>query len=132
MNFIARSAWNRFFGERGERVAARYLKRHGMRILVRGYRIPSGEIDLIARQGEVVVFVEVKTRKHGTPAEAVGEPKQKRLTSAALHFLKKHQLLEGRWRFDIVAIVWPDVGQKPLIEHIPNAFESVGRGQMFQ
>ncbi len=132
MNSLARSAWNRFFGERGERAAARYLKREGMRILVRSYRIPSGEIDLIARQGDLLVFVEVKTRKQGAPAEAVGPLKQKRLTSAAMHFLKRHGLLECRWRFDIVAVVWADVGRDPRIEHIPNAFESVGRGQMFQ
>ncbi len=132
MNSIAQAAWNRLFGGQGERAAGRYLKRHGMRILARGYRIPQGEIDLIAREGDLVVFVEVKTRKHGTPAEAVNLAKQKRLTDAALHFLKKHHLLEGRWRFDVVAIVWPDVSGEPIIEHIPNAFESVGRWQMFR
>lgn len=132
MNPIARAAWNRLFGDRGERAAARYLKQRGMRILDRGYRIPQGEVDLIARDGDIVVFVEVKTRKQGTPAEAVNLAKQKRLTEAALHFLKRHHLLEGRWRFDIIAIVWPEVGGEPTIEHIPNAFESVGRWQMFR
>jgi putative endonuclease len=124
--------WNRFFGDRGERAAARYLRREGMRILLRGYVTLWGEIDLVARDGDFLVFIEVKTRRSGDPAEAVTPEKQRRLTLAALHFLRKHNLLEERCRFDVVAIVWADDRRPPEIEHIRGAFEAVGRGQFFR
>ena len=127
-----RALWNRFLGDRGERAAAHYLRHQGFRILLRGYRTARGEIDLIARDGDVLVFVEVKTRRQGEPAEAVTAEKQRRLTLAALRFLKEHGLLEQRCRFDVVAIVWPDGRRSPAIEHCRNAFEAVGRGQMFR
>jgi putative endonuclease len=132
MRSVARVFWNRLLGDRGERAAARFLKRKGLRIVVRGYRTRFGEIDLIARDGDTLVFIEVKARRQGVPAEAVTLEKQRRITLAALAFLRKHDLLDVRSRFDIVAIVWPDDRGKPLIEHIPNAFEAVGRGQMFR
>jgi putative endonuclease len=132
MTSIVRALWNRLLGERGERAAARYLRRQGMRILCRGYRTKWGEIDLIVRDGDTLVFVEVKARRRGVPAEAVTLEKERRLTLAALHFLRRYQLLEERSRFDVVAIVWPDDRQPPQIEHIRNAFEAVGRGQMFR
>ena len=129
---LAGTFWNRLFGDRGEQEAARYLRRQGMKILHRGYRTDHGEIDLIALDGNVVVFVEVKARRQGSPAEAVTPEKQRRLTLAALHFLKKHNLLDERSRFDVVAIVWPEDKSPPEIEHIRDAFEAVGRGQMFR
>jgi putative endonuclease len=129
---LVQAFWNRFFGDRGEREAARSLRRQGMTILVRGYRTPHGEIDLIALDGNVLVFVEVKARRRGSPAEAVTPEKQRRLTLAGLHFLKKHNLLNERSRFDVVAIVWPEDKSAPQIEHIRDAFEAVGRGQMFR
>ncbi len=131
MTSIMRALLSRLLGERGERAAARYLRRHGLRVLYRGYRTKWGEIDLIAREGETLVFVEVKARRRGVPAEAVADEKQRRLTLAALHFLRRYGLLEQRSRFDVVAIVWPDDRRPPHIEHIRNAFEAVGRGQMF-
>jgi putative endonuclease len=127
-----RALLNRLFGDRGERTAARFLRRRGLRVLLRGYRTSRGEIDLIAREGDILVFVEVKARRHGVPAEAVTLEKQRRITLAALHFQRKYNLLEQSSRFDIVAIVWPDDRKPPQIEHIRNAFEAVGRGQMFR
>jgi putative endonuclease len=127
-----RRLWNRLFGQAGEREAARYLKRSGLRILCRGYRTDHGEIDLVALDGDVVVFVEVKARRQGEPAEAVTAEKQRRLSLAALHFLKKHGLLDQPCRFDVVAIVWPEDRSAPQIEHIRHAFEAVGRWQMFR
>jgi putative endonuclease len=132
MNPIARAFWNRLLGDRGERAAARFLRRRGMRILRRGYRTDHGEIDLIARDGDTLAFVEVKARRRGQPAEAVTTEKQRRLTLAALHFLKRYGLLETRTRFDVVAILWPDDGAEPEIEHIRDAFEARGRGQLFR
>jgi len=132
MKLYVPALWNRLFGDRGERAAARYLRRAGLRIVTRGYHTLWGEIDLVARDGEFVVFVEVKTRRTGVPAEAVTLEKQRRLTMAALHFLRRHDLLEQRCRFDVVAIVWADGRRPPEIEHIRDAFEAVGRGQWFR
>jgi putative endonuclease len=131
MTSIVRAFLNRLLGQRGERAAARYLKRQGMRVLLRGYRTRLGEIDLIVRDGETLVFVEVKSRRQGSPAEAVTPEKERRLTNAALQFLRKYNLLEQRSRFDIVAVVWPHDRKTPTIEHFRNAFEPVGRWQMF-
>jgi len=124
----------RLLGNRGERAAARHLRRKGYRILARQYRSRWGEIDLVAIDGETVVFVEVKTRRShaaGTPAEAVTPAKQAQLTRLALAFLKQYRLLERRARFDVVAITWPEGARQPEIQHYPNAFESTGEGQMF-
>jgi putative endonuclease len=132
MTPIVRAVLNRLLGDRGERAAARHLKRQGMRVLLRGYRTKQGEIDLIARDGETLVFVEVKARRQGVPAEAVTPEKERRLTLTALQFLRRYNLLEERSRFDIVAIVWPDDRTPPRIEHFKNAFDAVGRWQMFR
>ena len=130
-----RGPWHLAFGDRGERAAARHLRRRGLRILGRNYRTALGEIDLIARDGDTLAFVEVKTRRRGEPAEAVTPEKQRRITLASLHFLKRYGLLDRdvRCRFDIVAVTWPDGRGRPEIAHHPDAFEAVGpRGQMFR
>ena len=132
MRPMLRAMLNRVLGDRGERAAARQLRRNGLRVLARGYQTPLGEIDLIARDGDTLVFVEVKTRRWGEPAEAVTPEKQRRLTLTALRFLKEHSLLECHARFDVVAIVWPDDDSAPAIEHIIDAFPAVGKGQMFR
>jgi putative endonuclease len=130
-----KSGWNRWLGSRGERLAASYLRRRGLRILARNFSTPRGEIDLIARDRDTLVFVEVKTRRQGTPAEAVDLEKQRRLTLAALSFLKLHRLLNRNvpCRFDVVAIVWPsadDPSSRPQIEHFPSAFDATGVDSM--
>jgi putative endonuclease len=127
-----RALERRLLGSQGERLASRHLKRQGMRILARGVRAGLGEIDLIAREGPTLVFVEVKTRRAGEPAEAVTDEKQRRLTMSALHFAKRHGLLEVPSRFDVVAIVWPDDGSAPEVKHYRDAFPPVGRGQFFR
>ncbi len=121
-------------GVRGERAAARFLKRQGYLIVARSARDRIGELDLVAVEGKTIVFVEVKTRTshdRGHPAEAVDQEKQRRLTRVALSYLRRHDLLECRGRFDVVAITWPTAQKQPTIEHIKNAFDGVGRGQMF-
>ena len=132
MNRALRALLNRVLGDEGERAAARHLKKRGMRVITRGYRTALGEIDLIARDGAILVFVEVKTRRAGHPEEAVTEEKQRRLTMAALHFLRRYKLLNQRCRFDVVAIVWPTDGRPPVIEYYKNAFEPPGQGQFFR
>ncbi len=131
-----RSAWRRYrsLAQRGERAAARYLRRKGYYVVARRERDTFGELDLVAVDGRTVVFVEVKTRRTheaGEPAEAVDLTKQKRLTRMALAFLKRNDLLEHPARFDVLAITWPADARRPSIEHIKNAFEAVGHGQMF-
>lgn len=126
------SSWRRLFpprtlGQRGERAAARYLRRKRYRILARGHRFRLGELDLVALDGRTIVFVEVKTRESaeaGHPSEAVDRHKQRKLTQMALSFLKRHELLEYPARFDVVAITWPPGQRRPTIEHFPNAFEA--------
>ncbi len=133
------SAWyqQRFgakpLGQCGEKAAARYLKRLGYKIIARGHRSKWSEIDLIAVDGQTIVFVEVKTRQSqetGHPAEAVGAEKQRRLTRAAVAFLQQYRLLDRPARFDVVAVTWPEE-QRPTIEHFQNAFEAVGRWEYY-
>jgi putative endonuclease len=125
---------NRLFGDRGERKAAGYLRRQGFRILARQYANPHGEIDLIARDGDAIVFVEVKTRSSnvaGLPVEAVNSDKQRKMTKAALVWLKRRGLLASRSRFDVVAILWPKGSKTPQITHYKNAFPAVGVDSMY-
>jgi putative endonuclease len=131
-----RAAWRRHqsLGQRGERAAERHLRRLGYKIVGRRDRGRLGELDLVAVDGRTIAFVEVKTRRShdaGHPAESVGPEKQRRLTRLALAYLKRHELLEYPARFDVVAITWPEGARQPSIDHIKNAFEAVGRGQMF-
>lgn len=119
-------------GKRGELYAARWLKRRGYRIVAGGRRTRYGEIDLVAVDGETIVFVEVKTRASGElsdAAAAVDIDKQRRIASTALAFLKEHGLLEYAARFDVVAIVWPDGARQPQLQHITSAFDPPGFGQ---
>jgi putative endonuclease len=126
-------------GQRGEDFAARYLKRQGYKILGRQVDLRVGELDIIAvdmhaPKGRTIVFIEVKTRSDdstGTPAEAVDELRQKRMTHAAVAYLKSHRLLDHPARFDVIALTWPNAAKKPTLDHIQNAFDATGQGQFF-
>ncbi len=126
--------WSRWFGNRGERAAARFLRREGFSILARQYANRFGEIDLIARDGDCIVFVEVKTRQTdagGLPVEAVNASKQHKLTKTALAWLKRRGLLESRCRFDVVSLIWPKDSKTPEITHYKNAFPATGVNGMY-
>jgi len=126
--------WRRWFGTRSERAAVRFLKKRGYRVVVRNYRCAQGELDLVALDGGCVVFVEVRSTEKedaGRPAASVNLAKQRRLTNLALHFLQKHRLLENSARFDVLAVSWPPGDREPAIVHYKNAFEAVGRFQMY-
>ena len=116
------------FGQKGERAAAKFLRRLGYIIIAHSERDQFSEIDLIAVDKRTLVFVEVKTRSAhdgGHPAEAVDADKQRRLTRAAAAYRRRHDLLETAARFDVIAITWPDAGKgQPVIEHYKNAFEA--------
>ncbi|MFQ5892919.1 MAG: YraN family protein [Nitrospinota bacterium] len=111
-------------GQRGERVAARFLRRRGYRILHRNWRCPAGEIDLVCADGATLVFVEVKSRSADevVPPEAgVGHLKQRRLERLALHYLAARALEEVDWRFDVVSVTlrpW----RRPAVRLLPGAF----------
>lgn len=112
-------------GEQGEKLAVKHLKKKGYAIRARNFRTRLGEVDIIAADGDYVVFVEVKTRsstRFGMPFEAVTVAKQKQLSKVALEYLAQHNLTESPARFDVVSILISD-GAKPAIELIKNAFE---------
>lgn len=99
---------NRETGRRYEQMAAAFLEQQGYRILEWNYRDRYGEIDLIARHGEVLVFVEVKYRKslrQGDPAEAVDRKKQQRIHHTAQYYLYTHRMTDIPCRFDVVSIL---------------------------
>ncbi len=110
---------------RGENAAARYLREIGYKIILRNYRSPLGEIDIIARDGDTLVFVEVKTRAYDdpTPEEQVNTVKQHQITKAAKSYLQRYGDSQPPARFDVIAVVWP-ADREPIIRHIHNAFEA--------
>jgi putative endonuclease len=112
-------------GVRGEKVACRYLKRSGYKILLRNFRGRSGgEIDIVCRDNDTLVFVEVKTRTRedfGRPFEAVDRQKQKRISRGALAWLRMLDNPDILFRFDVVEVVTTG-DAKPRIELIRNAF----------
>lgn len=121
-------------GQRGERLAARWLRKQGYIIVAGGRRSRYGEIDIVAVEGETIVFVEVKTRQShdkGHPAEAVDGRKQEHIARSALAYLREHHLLEYRARFDVIAITWPAKAKRPQLQHFKNAFEPSDCGQFF-
>jgi putative endonuclease len=126
--------WRRWFGTRSERAAARYLRRQGMRILTRNYSCPHGELDLVAVEDRCIVFVEVRSTSEDDterPAGSVDEAKQRRLTRLALHYLRERRLLDQAARFDVLVLSWPERKREPEIVHYRQAFEAVGRFQVY-
>jgi putative endonuclease len=112
------------FGEKGESIAVKQLKKEGYKILERNYRTKLGEIDIIAEEGGVIAFVEVKARKsekYGTSRHAVTQVKQKKISMVALAYLKETNQFGKKARFDVVAIN-PDNGNS-TVNLIKNAFD---------
>ena len=115
------------FGKIGEDLACRELEGRGYAILARRYRQRAGELDIIARDGPTVVFVEVKAREgreFGNAVEAVTSLKRRRMTRVALEYLVRHRLTHCPCRFDVVSIHMEN-GQ-PVIELYQNAFSTSG------
>ncbi len=112
-------------GKSGEDRAVGELERRGYAVLARRYRTKHGEIDIVARDGETTVFVEVKARatgEFGTAAEAVTRRKQLQLASMARDYLARSNLTNVPCRFDVVAI--DGVGESAVITVYPNAFDA--------
>ncbi|HRQ37117.1 MAG TPA: YraN family protein [Chloroflexota bacterium] len=110
-------------GAWGERVAATYLESQGYRLIARNWRCRHGEIDLIAQAGELILFVEVKTRRGrdmGMPEEALTPAKSRKLIALAETYMAEYDL-DADWRIDLVAVELDKSGKLLRCEHIPNA-----------
>src|SRR5574342_580574 len=110
-------------GKKGEEKALRFLKKKGYRIIEQNYVCKMGEMDIIAKEKDTLVFIEVKTRTSslfGPPQLAVNFSKQRQLSKVALNYLKEKRLGDVKARFDVVAIL---LDQKEEVELIQNAFD---------
>ena len=111
-------------GDRGEALAARYLEQHGWRVVARNFRMGHKEIDLVARRGEVVAFVEVKTRAglgYGHPLEAITWRKRREIQLVAAAWIDRHGRPGDCYRFDAVAVL-AGAGGAVEIEHVEDAW----------
>jgi putative endonuclease len=111
-------------GKKGEELALRFLKKKGYRLIEKNYVCKLGEMDIIAREKDTLVFIEVKTRTStffGPPQLAVTSSKQRHLSKVALYYLKEKRLEDVKARFDVVAILLRPKGEE--IELIRDAFE---------
>jgi len=111
-------------GRWGEEMAANHLESQGYKVLERNWRCNRGEIDLIVQAGDVLVFVEVKTRQgrdYGMPEEAITKAKARRLLELGQRFLLERELEDIEWRVDLVAVELDQHGKLERCEHIPNA-----------
>ncbi len=120
---------NRVVGKTGEKAAVKFLKARGYRIIATNFRTIFGELDAIARCGDTIVFVEVKTRSTpslGPPYLAVTRLKQRHIIKNALFYLKMRRALDSAWRIDVVSVkLSPDL-RVENIELIENAVEDRG------
>jgi putative endonuclease len=115
---------NKDLGKKGEELALRFLKKRGYRIIEKNYVCKMGEMDIIAKEKDTLVFIEVKTRTStlfGPPQLAVNSSKQRQLSKVALNFLNEKQLEDVKAMFDVVAILLVQKGEE--IELIKDAFE---------
>lgn len=122
---VVASMDKRSFGKRGEDAAALYLTRHGYRIVERNYRLRAAEIDIIAEQGALLLFIEVKTRSsflYGLAAEAVDKHKQQKIIQAANFYVREQNFAWRPCRFDVIE-VYPR-GGTCRVHHIENAFSA--------
>jgi len=114
-----------WIGDYGEKAAADFLRARGCRILAKNFKGQrGGEVDIIARDGKLLLFVEVKTRRKGAkirPLDAVDKAKQALIERGANAWLKRLGTRELPWRFDVIE-VWVEEGETPRINHVRDAF----------
>ena len=118
------SAVDRIENLLGERLAERYLRRAGFRILERNFRFGHREIDLVVARDDLVAFVEVKARAgdgYGHPLEAITASKRREVERAARHWKRSHRKPGLQYRFDAIAVTVRR-GTEPVIEHVPDAW----------
>jgi len=113
-------------GEAGEAIAARELTRRGYAVRDRNWRCAEGELDIIAEQGDALVFVEVRTRRgsrFGTPEDSITRAKRVHLIAAAQAYLQAHSMEDRDWRIDVVAVEMTARGELVRVDVIENAIE---------
>ncbi len=112
-------------GDLGERIARQWLRARGAKVLYKNFRAPKGgEVDIVARDGKVLVFTEVKTRtstEYGRGLDAVDEKKRSLIKRGAKEWLRLLRTREVPWRFDVIEVVLLD-GEKPAVHRVENAF----------
>jgi putative endonuclease len=112
-------------GAYGERVAVDWLRSQGCKVLARNFKGPRrGEVDIIARDGKLLLFVEVKTRRHDTrirPLDSVDKTKQRLIERGANAWLRRLGTRDLPWRFDVIEVYLED-GQKPRVNYVRDAF----------
>jgi len=119
---MSEKMYKRNLGKKGEEISVDFLKGKGYKILKRNYRFGHKEIDVVAKDKNAIVFVEVKTgrsKKFGEPFEKVDSAKQKKLIQAAKAFIQENEIQGCDFRFDVVSV---DLKGDKRIEHIRNAF----------
>ena len=111
-------------GKLGEKLARKFLKKKGYHIRETNFHCRAGEIDIIARQKDYLIFVEVRTKSNldfGTPEESITSAKKEKLIASALTYINTHQKLPSSWRIDVVAVELDQKGKTKRIELIENA-----------
>jgi putative endonuclease len=119
LQIAQKNFYKKLLGRAGEKRATEFLRKKGFKILQTNYKTHIGEIDVIAKDGDTIVFVEVKTRisdEYGVPSEAVNVKKQEKYYKVATEYLVREKLMDSPCRFDVIEI---ENGQ---INHIFNAF----------
>lgn len=125
MNNVLTHPANQTLGKEGEAIAVQYLQGQNYVVIDRNFRCKCGELDIVAREGKTIVFVEVKTRKtltYGPPQLSVTQFKQRQISKAALLYIAKKRIEGTNARFDVIAILLKR-NEAPKIEHIKNAFD---------
>ena len=116
---------NREFGSWGEKQAEEYLLDKGYQLVERNFRVRQGEIDLIVKNDQFLVFVEVKTRKNnlfGAPQAAVDYRKQNKIKKIAKFYLRDKKYIEYKLRFDVISILYKNDDNDIVLEHYKNSF----------
>ena len=111
-------------GHCGESIAAGFLEKKGYTIIEKNYRTPYGEIDLMANQGDTIVFIEVKTRASSTlgpPEISITRRKAEHMRYAAEYYIQEHPDLRNDWRIDVISVQMQENETPPLIVHFENA-----------
>ena len=119
MSDTQKNVYKKLLGAKGEKTVVKYLKKQGYTVLEKNYKTRLGEIDVIVKKDETIIFVEVKTRTsdtYGRPSEAVGYEKQRKYVKVAQEYLLKNKLLSQKCRFDVIEIINDE------INHIIDAF----------
>jgi len=129
MLFSRKSSENAAIGRLGETYAADFLVRQGYEILEKNYRKQYGEVDIIARDRDTLVFIEVKTRRsilYGLPHDAVDQRKQRQLSRIAQEYLVSRRMQDAAARFDVLGVTLDQQNRPIQVELIKDAFEYIG------